>query len=112
MKLLAPSSWLQAAAIAACLAAAATQAQESARPGPTDKPVAAEASSGGLLDLWDPTKSPFIPIPEIGTDPNSGTTYGILPVFLTTENGVVSRILAPDVTFNSDLGYGGNFRLF
>jgi hypothetical protein len=66
----------------------------------------------GLLGLWDPTTSPFIPIPEIGTDPNSGTTYGILPVFLHSEHDQIRRIIAPDVTYNSDLGYGGNFRIF
>src|SRR5438477_6844063 len=43
---------------------------------------ASGAEKGGLLSLWDPTTSPFIPIPEIGTDPNSGTTIGFLPVFL------------------------------
>jgi hypothetical protein len=66
----------------------------------------------GLLGLWDPTTSPFIPIPEIGTDPNSGTTYGFLPVFLHSEHDEIRRIIAPDVTYNPDLGYGGNFRIF
>jgi hypothetical protein len=65
-----------------------------------------------LSSIWDPATSPFIPIPEVGTDPNSGTTYGILPVFLSSEHDEISRIIAPDVTYNQALGYGANFRVF
>src|SRR5882724_1528715 len=72
----------------------------------------AGAEKRGLLSLWDPATSPFIPIPEVGTDPNSGTTIGFLPVFLHSEHDQISRIIAPDVTYNPDLGYGGNFRIF
>jgi hypothetical protein len=78
-----------------------------------DAPAAKPGSPwSGLLGLWDPTTSPFIPIPEIGTDPNSGTTFGLLPVFLHSEDDQIRRIIAPDVTYNTDLGYGGNFRIF
>jgi hypothetical protein len=84
-----------------------------------DEPLAAPpvADRGGLFgslsSIFDPRTSPFIPIPEIGTDPNGGTTYGILPVFLKNDaTGSISRIIAPDVTYNSDLGYGGHFRIF
>jgi hypothetical protein len=65
-----------------------------------------------LSNLWNPTTSPFIPIPELGTDPNSGTTVGILPVFLSSEHDEITRIIAPDITYNPDLGTGGNFRIF
>lgn len=62
---------------------------------------------------WDLRTSPFIPIPEIGTDPNSGTTVGILPTYLTRdERGDVRQIIAPDIVFHPDLGYGGHFRIF
>ncbi len=87
------------------------------KPG-ADKPQAEKPKEepatlvSGLLSLWDPTTSPFIPIPEIGTDPNSGTTYGFLPVFLHSEHDEIRRIIAPDITYNPDLGYGGNFRIF
>jgi hypothetical protein len=82
--------------------------------GRADEPVAEkpDTETHGLLSLWDPTTSPFIPIPEIGTDPNSGTTFGLLPVFLFSEHDEIRRIIAPDITYNGDLGYGGNFRLF
>ena len=65
----------------------------------------------GLFSIWDPRTSPFIPIPEIGTDPNGGTTLGLLTVFLTSEHDQITRILAPDVIYNPQLGFGGNFRL-
>jgi hypothetical protein len=75
----------------------------------TEKPI---PPPSGLLRFWDPTTSPFIPIPEVGTDPNSGTTFGLLPVFLHSEHDQIRRIIAPDITYNTDLGYGGNFRIF
>ena len=79
-------------------------------PGPAPPPP--EAGFGGLASLWDPRTSPFIPIPEIGTDPNSGTTVGILPVFLTSnDKGEITRIVAPDVIYNPVLGYGADFRV-
>jgi hypothetical protein len=76
----------------------------------------AESSPRGawswLFDLWDPRESPFIPVPEIGTDPNSGTSYGLLPIFLTSQNGEISRIVAPDVIYNSVVGVGARYRVF
>jgi Omp85 superfamily domain len=69
----------------------------------------------GLLDShWlDLDRWPFIPIPEVATDPNSGTTYGFLPVFLLSDaNREVRHVFAPDVNDNSTLGPGGFFRLF
>lgn len=62
--------------------------------------------------IWDPTTSPFIPIPEVGTDPNSGTTIGVLPVLLSSEHEQITRIVAPDFNYNPELGYGANFRVF
>ena len=100
--------WLRSLSAAALLcgfcAAVHAETATAEKPGPL--------VPGGLLSFWDPTTSPFIPIPEVGTDPNSGTTFGILPVFLTSEHDQITRILAPDFTYNPDLGYGGNFRIF
>ncbi len=63
--------------------------------------------------MWDPRTSPFIPIPEVGTDPNSGTTVGILPTYLSRdERGQVRQIIAPDINFNPNLGFGAHFRIF
>jgi len=36
--------------------------------------------------LQDPNSWPLIPVPEVATDPNGGVTYGILPVWLFTDN--------------------------
>jgi hypothetical protein len=63
--------------------------------------------------IWHPSQWPFslFPVPEIATDPNSGTTIGILPVFLFNDsNGEIKNIVAPDVAFNTILGATGNFR--
>jgi hypothetical protein len=63
------------------------------------------------FQLADPDTWPFIPIPEVATDPNGGTTYGMLAAFLQHDgNGHVSSIFAPDITNNATLGPGGTFR--
>jgi outer membrane protein assembly factor BamA len=59
------------------------------------------------------SRLPFLPIPSISTDPNSGKTIGILPVWLhTDENRNITRIFAPDVTHNQYFGWGAHARLF
>src|SRR5271170_3000450 len=61
--------------------------------------------------IQDPNSWPFIPVPEVATDPNGGVTYGVLPVWLFTDNkNEINSILAPDINSNSTLGPGGNFR--
>jgi hypothetical protein len=63
------------------------------------------------FQLTDPNDWPFIPIPEVATDPNGGTTYGLMAAFLNHRaDGTISSILAPDITNNSTLGPGGTFR--
>jgi len=63
------------------------------------------------LKLQDPNSWPLIPVPEVATDPNGGVTYGVLPVWLFTDDkNEISSILAPDINANSTLGPGGNFR--
>jgi len=63
------------------------------------------------FQLTDPNDWPFIPIPEVATDPNGGTTYGLMAAFLNhAPDGHISSIFAPDVTNNSTLGPGGTFR--
>jgi hypothetical protein len=78
--------------------------------------VAADVQPPRTLDRFarwlNPQTSPFIPIPEIDTDPNGGTTIGLLPVFLLTDaQQQIRRIVAADVTYNSTLGIGGGVRL-
>lgn len=65
------------------------------------------------FSLLDPNSWPIIPIPIITTDPNGGTTYGIMAVKLFHDDqGDISSIFAPDVTKNTTLGVGGDFRYF
>jgi len=56
---------------------------------------------------------PFLPVPEIAQDPDSGTTVGILPVWLITDDQQrIRRIIAPDVLYNPNFGYGFHGRIF
>src|SRR5579863_3684815 len=77
-----------------------------------------DPQSWGLPQSWTspifhPSQWPFsvFPVPEIATDPNSGTTIGILPVFLfTDDHQQIKQIIAPDIAINTILGASGNFR--
>ncbi len=67
----------------------------------------------GFTQWFNPSTAPFIPVPLIGTDPNSGTTLGILPVWLKTDdNHEIRRIIAPDILHNPYFGYGVDGRLY
>jgi hypothetical protein len=77
---------------------------------PLPAPPAPAPTSGGWFDVstW-----PFIPVPEIGVDPDSGVTLGILPVWLkTNDQRQITRIFAPDLIENPNFGVGGHFRVF
>jgi hypothetical protein len=66
-----------------------------------------------LSHWYDLSNLPFLPVPSIGSDPNSGTTVGILPVWLhTDENHDITRIIAPDLTHNPYFGWGVHGRLY
>lgn len=66
------------------------------------------------LSRWrNPRTWPFIPLPEVATDPNGGTTLGLLPVWLFTDaQQQISQIFAPDLTHNDALGIAGTLRYF
>lgn len=54
-----------------------------------------------------------IPIPEVITDPNEGTTVGFLPVVLVTnEAKSIRSIIATDVRYNDTFGVYPKFRFF
>lgn len=73
---------------------------------------AAPAPLLGLFSYLDPRTWPFIPVPEIGTDPNGGTTVGVLPVFLfVDEHQQVNRIVNGDLTYNTNLGVGTSLQV-
>ena len=85
-------------------APAATQAPSSTQPA---------AEPQGLLRWLDPANAPFIPIPEIDTDPQSGLTVGLLAVILrTNERDEITRIIAPDVINSEYFGWGARMRIF
>jgi hypothetical protein len=112
--------------IATFVSAAASAHADSIPQVPSNPSVPTSSSQFSLLDpstwtmprydwqsfkIQDPNSWPFIPVPEVATDPNGGVTYGVLPVWLFTDNkNEISSILAPDINSNSTLGPGGNFR--
>jgi hypothetical protein len=62
---------------------------------------------------FNPATAPFLPVPEVATDPDSGTTVGLLAVKLGTDDeGDITRIIAPDFLYNPYFGYGGHFRIY
>ena len=68
----------------------------------------------GIAHADDAGGSPgsFIPVPLIDVDPNSGVTLGLLPTWLKTDSdGQITRIIAPDLNFNPEFGFGGHARL-
>ena len=76
-------------------------------PGPQPLPV------GGRWGWFNPATAPFIPVPEVAVDPDSGTTFGLLPTWVRTdENHQITRIVAPDFLYNPYFGYGGHARIF
>jgi hypothetical protein len=56
---------------------------------------------------------PFLPLPEIAVDPNSGPTYGLLSVWLRTNaNHDITQIIAPDLIYNDYFGYRAHARRY
>ena len=67
----------------------------------------------GLARWFAPASAPFIPIPEIDTEPHSGLTLGIIPTQLSTNaRGEIERITAPDVIHSQYFGWGSRLRIF
>ena len=54
----------------------------------------------------------FFPLPMYTTVPNEGSTFGAMPVFMRSDDDVVSSITAPSVSWNSSAHYTGTFRYF
>jgi Omp85 superfamily domain len=79
-------------------------------PGPIPPPPTPPT---GLWRWFDPATAPFIPVPLISVDPDSGTTLGLIPTWVhTNENHEISRIIAPDVLYNPYFGYGAHGRIY
>lgn len=90
-------------------------AQPPKAPAPAPAPPEAPApeSSTGFMSWLNPTTAPFLPIPEIAVDPDSGTTLGLIPTWLKTdENHAIRQIIAPDVIHNPYFGWGVHGRIY
>ena len=67
----------------------------------------------GFWRWFDPATAPFIPVPEIGIDPNGGTTLGLIPTWVRTDqNHEINRIIAPDVLYTPYFGFGAHGRVY
>jgi Omp85 superfamily domain len=78
-------------------------------------PIAVEPppAKPGWTRWFNPATAPFIPVPEIAVDPDSGTTIGLIPTIVTTDaNHNVSRIIAPDILYNPYFGFGVHARIY
>ena len=94
-------------------AAAAASATVADAPATTGSQAQTAITSASGLRWFDPTKLPFIPVPLIAVDPNSGTTLGVLPTWIhTNDQQQITRIIAPDLLYNPYFGIGAHFRLF
>jgi outer membrane protein assembly factor BamA len=76
-------------------------------------PMPPPAETPGWTKWFNPETAPFIPVPLIDVDPNGGTTVGLIPVLLhTDENHNIRRIIAPDIVYNPYFGVGVHARVF
>jgi hypothetical protein len=101
-------------ASAPCRSDAAGDPDVPPNPLPLEGPLPAQpASPSGLSRWFNPETAPFIPVPLISTDPNSGSTFGLIPTWVKTdENHDVTRIIAPDILVNENFGLGVHGRVF
>jgi hypothetical protein len=73
----------------------------------------AGTASAASAHWYDLANAPFIPVPEVDVDPDSGTTLGVIPVVLDTDDhGEIRRIYAPDIYRSEYFGYGVHGRVF
>jgi surface antigen Omp85-like protein len=80
---------------------------------PADVPDTAPPPEGVLARWFSPQNAPFIPIPEIDTEPQSGLTLGVIPTRLSTnERDEIERIIAPDIIHSQYFGWGSRMRIF
>ncbi len=120
-----PGAGRAALAVAAAAAAALLRATGASAQAPVEVPAVPQtqlpapapststAPSSGLSRWFNPATAPFIPVPEIAVDPDSGTTLGLIPTWLKTdENGEIRRIIAPDIIYNPYFGWGVHGRLY
>lgn len=82
-------------------------------PSPAAGPPAPSQAPQWISRWFNPATAPFIPVPEIGVDPNSGTTLGIIPTWVRSDdNHEIDQIIAPDVLYNPYFGFGVHGRIY
>jgi hypothetical protein len=109
---------LGALAVVGLLAAASDAAGQEApqasgvAPAPVAPPAGANPPSG--VARWlNPATAPFIPIPEIDVDPQSGVTLGVIATFIdVNDRGEIERITAPDVFHSQYFGWGAGISMY
>jgi Omp85 superfamily domain len=80
---------------------------------PKKKPAKPKKWYHAITRWIDPHEAPFIPVPEIAVDPDSGTTLGVIPTILVTdENDDIRKIIAPDLVHNPFFGWGVHGRIY
>ncbi len=106
--------WLALAALLVSTSLGATpQSDSNQAPAQGPIPPPATPPANGLSRWFNPATAPFIPVPEIDVDPDSGTTLGLIPTWIKTdENHEIRRIIAPDVLYNPYFGYGMHARVY
>jgi hypothetical protein len=105
------------AALGLLAAASSVPAQEppAVTVGSPDAPLEAPAANkpSGVLRWFDPATAPFIPIPEIDLDPQSGVTVGLYATFLSVnDHNEIERITAPDVFHSQYFGWGAGLSVY
>jgi len=104
---------LSATALCLFVAFGGVRAVADEHPAPDAGGAAPQLPPPGLSSWFNPSTAPFLPVPLIGTDPNSGTTLGILPVWIkTNDDHEIRRIIAPDILHNPYFGYGVDGRVY
>ena len=98
-------------AVAAVLATApcpASAQDDPVIPPPPAPNVTPDAPARAGWTSWlNPATAPFIPVPEIAVDPDSGTTLGMLATWVQTDDQhEIRRIFAPDVLHDLAIGQG------
>src|SRR5450755_1348926 len=79
----------------------APQVPQTQLPAPESSAIQVATPQTGSSRWFNPATAPFLPIPEIAVDPDSGTTLGFLAVRLETDaHHEINRIIAPDILHN------------
>ncbi len=113
-----------AAALLLFLAAAAARAQDPDEAGavipPTQLPPGVQASTDTdtppyLRWMLEPRKNGiFVRLPIVDTDPNRGTTFGVMPILVLQDPGTnrITQIHAPSLTYNANFGVEPTYRWY